>query len=70
MRSERQTLRLLDIPDWILFTIRIQRSTLNDLLNKRREEFRQWIFEAPASHHSHKGLESNQVNEIRKALEN
>ena len=68
VRSERQTLRLIGIPGWILFTIRIQRSTLDDLLSKRKDEFREWIFEAPDSHHSHKGLERNQVNEIRKAL--
>ena len=70
IRSERQTLQRLDIPGWILFTIRIQRTPLMNLLLKRKEEFQKWIFEAPESHHDHKGLVVEQVAEIRKALVN
>ena len=70
VRSERQTLQHLDIPGWILFTIRVQRTPLKNLLNRRKEEFRKWIFEAPDSHHDHKGLVSDQVVEIQKALVN
>ena len=70
VRSERQTLQHLDIPGWILFTIRVQRTPLKNLLLRRKEEFRKWIFEAPDSHHDHKGLVSDQVSEIQKALVN
>ena len=41
-----------------------------DLLVKRKEGFQKWIFEAPASHHDHKGLVVEQVAEIQKALVN
>ena len=70
VRSERQTLQLLDIPRWILFTIRVQRTPLKNLLLKRKEEFQKWIYEAPESHHDHKGLVVEQVSEIKKALVN
>ncbi len=70
VRSERQTLQLLDIPGWILFTIRVQRTPLKNLLLKRKEEFQKWIYEAPESHHDHKGLVVEQVSEIKKALVN
>jgi len=70
IRSERQTLQLLDVPGWILFTIRVQRTPLKNLLLKRKEEFRKWILEAPESHHDHKGLVVKQVSEIKKALVN
>ena len=70
VRSERQTLQLLETPDWILFTIRVQRIPLKNLLIKRKEEFQKWIFEAPESHHDHKGLVREQVSEIQKALAN
>ena len=70
VRSERQTLQLLETPDWMLFTIRVQRAPLKNLLHKRKEEFQNWIFEAPESHHDHKGLVSEQVREIQKALAN
>ena len=70
VRSERQTLRHLDVPGWILFTIRVQRTPLESLLLKRKGEFQKWIFEAPDSHHAHKGLAIEQVSEIQKALIN
>ena len=70
VRSERQTLQLLETPNWMLFTIRVQRAPLKNLLHKRKEEFQNWIFEAPESHHDHKGLVSEQVREIQKALAN
>ena len=70
VRSERQTLQHLKIPGWILFTIRVQRTPLKNLLIKRKEEFQKWIFDAPDSHHDHKGLVVEQVIEIQKALVN
>ena len=70
VRSERQTLQLLEIPGWILFTIRVQRTPLENLLLTRKKEFQKWIFEAPESHHDHKGLVIEQVAEIQKALVN
>ncbi len=68
VRSERQTLRALDLPDWILFTIRIQQTPLIDLIFARGEEFSQWLREAPESHHRQKGLQSDQVIEILSAI--
>ena len=59
-----------EIPGWILFTIRVQRVPLENLILTRKEEFQKWIFEAPESHHDHKGLVIEQVNEIQKALVN
>ncbi len=68
VRSERQTLRTLDVPDWILFTIRVQQTPLKHLIEERRDEFTNWITNAPESHHRHKGLRIKQVNEIIKVL--
>ncbi len=68
MRSERQTLRTLDVPDWILFTIRIQQTPLKHLFEERRNEFTNWIMNAPESHHRHKGLRIEQVKEIIELL--
>ena len=68
VRSERQTLRTLDVPDWILFTIRIQQTPLKHLIEERRNEFTNWIMNAPESHHRHKGLRIEQVKEIIEAL--
>ena len=70
VRSERQTLQNLEIPGWILFTIRVQRTRFKNLLLRRKEEFQKWIFKAPESHHDHKGLVAEQVSEIQKALVN
>lgn len=70
VRSERQTLKLLDIPGWMLFTIRVQRTPLKNLLLARQEEFKKWILEAPETHHDHKGLVAEQVDEIQKAFVN
>ena len=70
VRSERQTLQLLEIPGWILFTIRVQRTPLKNLLLARQEEFKKWILEAPETHHDHKGLVAEQVDEIQKAFVN
>ena len=68
VRSERQTLRALEIPSWILFTIRIQQTPLKDLIDERREDFTNWIRNAPESFHRHKALRKEQVSEILKAL--
>ncbi len=68
VRSERQTLRALEIPGWILFTIRVQQTPLKDLIDSRREDFTNWIQNAPESFHRHKALQREQVIEILKAL--
>ena len=68
IRSERQTLRALGVSGWILFTIRVQQTPLNDLINERREDFTNWIQNAPESFHRHKALQREQVEEILKAL--
>ena len=36
VRSERQTLRALEVSGWILFTIRVQQTPLQDLIDERR----------------------------------
>ena len=69
VRSERQTLRALEIPGWILFTIRVQQTPLRNLINVRGEDFTNWIHNAPESFHRHKALRREQVIEIRKALD-
>ena len=68
VRSERQTLRALDLPSWILFTIRVQQTPLKNLIDKRRDEFIEWLREAPESHHRQKGLQAEQVIEILSAI--
>jgi len=68
VRSERQTLRALQLPGWILFTIRVQQTHLQDLIDERREDFTNWILNAPESFHRHKALRREQVSEILKAL--
>ncbi len=68
VRSERQTLRALDLPGWILFTIRVQQTPLESLIDTRRDEFTNWLKEAPESHHRQKGLQAEQVNEILSAV--
>lgn len=49
IRSERQTLRLV-APGWILFTIRIQMASLDELLTTpaRRMALRHWVEHVPA----------------------
>ena len=69
VRSERQTLRALEIPGWILFTIRVQQTPLQDLIDTRREDFTNWIHNAPESFHRHKALQKKQVEEIQKAFD-
>ena len=69
VRSERQTLRALEVPGWILFTIRVQQTPLKNLIDARREDFINWIHHAPESFHRHKALRREQVKEIQKALD-
>ena len=69
VRSERQTLRALEVSGWILFTIRVQQTPLKNLIDDRREDFINWIYNAPESFHRHKALRREQVSEIRKALD-
>ena len=64
VRSERQTLRALELTDWILFTIRVQQTSLKNLIDTRKDEFTNWLREAPESHHRQKGLQAEQVSEI------
>jgi len=68
VRSERQTLRALEIPGWILFTIRVQQTPLKNLIDTRKEDFTNWIHNAPESHHQHKALSKEQVEQIHKFL--
>ncbi len=68
VRSERQTLRALDLPGWILFTIRVQQTPLKNLIDTRRDELTNWLREAPESHHRQKGLQAEQVSEILNAI--
>ncbi len=70
VRSERQTLRALELPDWILFTIRVQQTPLINLVTERGDEFTKWLREAPESHHRQKGLQAEQVAEILDAITN
>ena len=69
VRSERQTLRALEVSGWILFTIRVQQTPLKNLIDARREDFINWIHHAPESFHRHKALRREQVKEIQKALD-
>ena len=68
VRSERQTLRALEIPGWILFTIRVQQTPLKNLIDARHEDFSNWIHNAPESFHRHKALRREQTGEILQAL--
>ena len=68
VRSERQTLRALDLPGWILFTIRVQQTPLKSLIDTRKDEFTNWLKEAPESLHRQKGLQAEQVSEILSAV--
>ena len=68
VRSERQTLRALALPGWILFTIRVQQTPLKNLIDARGNEFIEWLREAPESHHRQKGLQAEQVVEILSAV--
>ena len=68
VRSERQTLRALDLPGWILFTIRVQQTPIKNLIDARGDEFTNWLREAPESHHRQKGLQAEQVSEILSAV--
>ncbi len=68
VRSERQTLRALELPDWILFTIRVQQTPLKKLIDARMDNFIEWLRKAPESHHRQKGLQAEQVSEILSAV--
>ena len=68
VRSERQTLRALEVSGWILFTIRVQQTPLKNLIDARHEDFSNWIHNAPESFHRHKALRREQTGEILKAL--
>ncbi len=68
VRSERQTLRALEVSGWILFTIRVQQTPLKSLIDGRHEDFSNWIHNAPESFHRHKALRREQTGEILKAL--
>lgn len=68
VRSERQTLRALEVSGWILFTIRVQQTPLKNLIDARHEDFSNWIHNAPESFHRHKALRREQTGEILKTL--
>lgn len=62
LRSERQTLRRLS-DDWILFTIRIQRANVADLVD-RRPDFARYIALASLELLAHHGIKSEQRDEL------
>ena len=62
LRSERQTLRRLS-DDWILFTIRIQRAPVADLVD-RRPDFARYIALASLELLAHHGIKSEQRDEL------
>lgn len=70
LRSERQTLRRLEDTGWILFTIRIQRASLGEVLDSsgRARSLLRYLQGAPARDLSHRGLSPEQVVELRSAL--
>ncbi len=62
LRSERQTLRRLS-DDWILFTIRIQRAAVADLVD-RRPDFARYIALASPELLAHHGIKPQQRDEL------
>ena len=70
VRSERQTLRALPTPGWVLFTIRTQQASLGQFLEsaERQATFIQFLDEATAEHTAHLGLTADQVHELGSAL--
>ncbi len=70
IRSERQTLRSLESSGWILFTVRIQQSSLGRFLEDpdRFERFRRFVDGASADHASHRGLSAAQMDVLRSVV--
>lgn len=70
IRSERQTLRLV-MPDWILFTIRIQIEPLGELLTTPEQvnTLRRWVAEVADGPGQHRHLGSAQRTELLAALD-
>ena len=68
IRSERQTLRSLDANGWILFTIKIQQTALRELLEARNEDLVDWLTTVSPESALHKGVQSEQREEILKSL--
>lgn len=70
VRSERQTLRRLDMAeDAIVFTIRIQQASVRELVAdpERCERFRHLLVSAPAATLTHRGMRPAQVVELQEA---
>jgi hypothetical protein len=71
LRSERQTLRRLPGFDgWILFTIRIQQSSLGQFVEDpdRATSFARYLDAAPEAALTHRGMSPDQVAAVRQAL--
>lgn len=71
VRSERQTLRRLQLADdWILFTIRVQQAPVRELLASatRRAAFRDYLTTSPSGVLQHRGMAPLQVAELQTAL--
>lgn len=65
VRSERQTLRRLAAPGWILFTIRIQHCPLRTLVDQRGDAFADFIRNAPGDAITHHGISPAQATILR-----
>jgi dimethylamine monooxygenase subunit A len=64
LRSERQTLRRLDLPGWALFTIRVQQAPLGELGARRPDALRRFLQRAEPAAATHHGLGPDQAAEI------
>lgn len=70
LRSERQTLRRLEATGDVLFTIRVQRCSIGELVARTtgRPELARYLAEAPPDDLAHRGLAPHQVVLLRGAL--
>ena len=68
IRSERQTLRSLNTTGWILFTIKIQQTSLRELVEVRNEDLVDWLMTVSPESALHKGVQPEQREEILKSL--
>ena len=68
LRSERQTLRSLDTSGWILFTIKIQQTSLGELGMARKNDLVEWLMNVSPEGASHKGIQPKQRIEILRSF--
>lgn len=69
LRSERQTLRSLNTAGWILFTIKIEQTSLGELVIERKTDFVEWLMNVSPEGSLHKGIQPKQKTEILRSLE-